>query len=119
VNFGRVLGPAFAALLMSFWVVILARLDLHIHEFGRLPLYALGIILTFNLGRDITLITLYPFCFGAGLVWWLERKHAKALRQPKRRVLPKISRTGLKSGKIAVRPGRRRRRFVSHRVVQS
>src|SRR6202012_5256527 len=49
VNFGRVLGPAFAALLMSLWVVWLAHLDLRVHEFGRLPLYALGIILTFNL----------------------------------------------------------------------
>ena len=71
VNFGRVLGPASAALLMSFWVAILARLDLRIHEFGRLPLYALGMILTFNLGRDITLITLYPIVFGALLVWWI------------------------------------------------
>ena len=42
VNFGRFIGPAFAALLMSFWVVILARLDLHIQEFGRLPLYGWG-----------------------------------------------------------------------------
>ncbi|HTR40648.1 MAG TPA: hypothetical protein VMH87_03455, partial [Pseudomonadales bacterium] len=74
VNFGRILGPAFAALLMSVWVVVLARLDLHIHELGRLPLYALGMILTFNLGRDITLITLYPFVFGALLVWWFDYK---------------------------------------------
>jgi hypothetical protein len=40
---------------------------------GRLPLYALGLILTFNLGRDITLITLYPFVFGAALLWWLDK----------------------------------------------
>ena len=73
VNFGRLIGPAFAALLMSFWAAILARLDLQIHEFGRLPLYGLGLILTFNMGRDITLITLYPFVFGALLVWWRER----------------------------------------------
>jgi hypothetical protein len=73
VNFSTVVGPAFAALLMSFWLVILARLDLHIHEFGRLPLYGLGLILTFNLGRDITLVTLYPFIFGVMLVWWRER----------------------------------------------
>ena len=31
---------------------------------GRLLLYMLGLVLTFNLGRDITLITLYPFLFG-------------------------------------------------------
>jgi hypothetical protein len=73
VNFGRVLGPAAAALLMSFWVAILARQDLHIWELGRLPLYACGLILTFNLGRDITFITLYPFVFGTAALWWLNR----------------------------------------------
>jgi hypothetical protein len=74
VNFGRVIGPAFAALLMSFWVAGLARLDLHIQELGRLPLYGLGLILTFNLGRDITFITLYPFVFGAVLIWWFDHR---------------------------------------------
>jgi hypothetical protein len=73
VNFGRVLGPMAAALLMCLWVTALARLDLNIHALGRLPLYSLGIILTFNLGRDITLITIYPFLFGALAVWWLDR----------------------------------------------
>lgn len=73
VNFGTILGPAAAALLMSFWVAILARQDLHIFELGRLPLYALGLILTFNLGRDITFITLYPFVFFAGGLWLYER----------------------------------------------
>jgi hypothetical protein len=72
VNFGRVLGPAFAALLMSLWAVGLARLDLEGQKVGRIPLFALGIILTFNLGRDITLITLYTFVFGSAIVWWLE-----------------------------------------------
>ena len=73
VNFGRVLGPAAAAVLMSLWIVWLARLDLMVHRLGRLPLYSLGLILTFNLGRDITLITLYPFVFGALTIWFLER----------------------------------------------
>jgi hypothetical protein len=74
VNFGRFLGPPAAALLMSFWVAVLARQDLHIMKLGRLPLYALGLILTFNLGRDITLITLYPFIFFSAGLWWLERR---------------------------------------------
>jgi hypothetical protein len=73
VNFGRVLGPAFAALLMSLWAALLARLDLHGAETGHIALYALGMILTFNLGRDITLITLYTFFFGWVIVWWLRR----------------------------------------------
>ena len=79
-NFGRILGAAFAALLMSFWVVILARLDLQIQEFGRLPLYGLGLILTFNMGRDISLLALYPFIFGALLVWWRERNTRSGVR---------------------------------------
>jgi hypothetical protein len=31
---------------------------------GRMLLFFIGLVLTFNLGRDITLITLYPFLFG-------------------------------------------------------
>jgi hypothetical protein len=84
VNFGRILGPAFAAFLMSLWIAWLARFDLRVSEFGRLPLYALGLILTFNLGRDITLIVLYPFVFGSLLVWWMDhrRSHSTDLRPP-------------------------------------
>jgi len=119
VNFGRVLGPAFAALLMSFWVAILARLDLHIHEFGRLPLYALGMIMTFNLGRDITLITLYPFVFGGLLVWWFERHRHREPFQPGPRALTKLSRNRSKSGKMIVRTGPRRTRFTSGRKFRT
>jgi hypothetical protein len=75
VNFGRIFGPAAAAFLMSLWVATLARLDLTVQGLGRLPLYSLGLILTFNMGRDITLIVLYPFVFGALVVWWLDRHH--------------------------------------------
>jgi hypothetical protein len=85
VNFGRFFGPAVAAILMGFWVAWLARLDLNIHGLGRLPLYSLGLIMTFNLGRDITLITLYPFVFGALIIWCLEHYHpqiAKSVPPP-------------------------------------
>jgi hypothetical protein len=119
VNFGRFVGPASAALLMSFWVVILARLDLRIHEFGRLPLYALGMILTFNLGRDITLITLYPFVFGALLVWWIERNRSRAPLHPTKRVLPKMPRNRLGQVKNFVRPGLRRLRFAPARPFRT
>jgi len=73
VNFGLVLGPSFSALLMALWCVMLARLDLRGEEIGYVPLFSLGMILTFNLGRDITLITLYTFAFGMLLVLWLGR----------------------------------------------
>jgi hypothetical protein len=85
VNFGTILGPAAAALIMSFWVAVLARQDLFISKLGRLPLYAIGLILTFNLGRDITLITLYPFVFLAAGLWWLDRNQphsSGAMAQP-------------------------------------
>lgn len=78
VNFGRLLGPFAAALLMSLWVAWLARLDLNIQALGRLPLYCLGSILTFNLGRDITLLVIYPFVFGALAVWWLDHRNKRA-----------------------------------------
>ncbi|MCE0497068.1 MAG: hypothetical protein LV481_03890 [Methylacidiphilales bacterium] len=81
VNFGRVLGPAFAALLMSIWVAVLARLDLHGQEVGRIPLYGLGLVLTFNLGRDITLITLYTFVFGYVILWCVGRLQKKQIRK--------------------------------------
>ena len=45
-------------------VAILARQDLKGDKTGRMLLFFIGCVLTFNLGRDITLITLYPFVFG-------------------------------------------------------
>jgi hypothetical protein len=70
VAFGQLLGPPFAALLMGIWVAILARLDLR----GKSPeLYGLGLILTFNLGRDISMITLDSLLFGALTLWAIKR----------------------------------------------
>jgi uncharacterized membrane protein len=64
VNFGRFLGPIAAAFLMSLWVAVLARQDLLGRDPARLLLYAVGMILTFNMGRDITLFVLYPYVLG-------------------------------------------------------
>ena len=75
VNFGLILGPAFAAFLMALWAVQLARLDLTGDEMGNIPLFAMGMIFTFNLGRDITLITLYTFFFGLALAKWMRRRN--------------------------------------------
>lgn len=123
VNFGRLLGPPFAALLMSLWVALLARLDLRIHEFGRLPLYALGLILTFNLGRDITFLVLYPFVFGAALVWWIERHRAPVpVRSPQSvvarpRPVPSMSSRRAMRIKRFTRPVMRRRRLTPARTL--
>ena len=64
VNFGLFFGVLAAAFLMATWAAILARQDLKGEKTGRLLLYMVSMVLTFNLGRDITLITLYPFLFG-------------------------------------------------------
>jgi len=86
VNFGRVLGPLAAASLMAFWASVLARQDLLLIEPGRIFLYGLGLILTFNMGRDITLLVLYPFVFVylalLGIKGWLYLHKARALLKP-------------------------------------
>ncbi len=67
VNFGPFFGVLAAAFLMALWVAILARQDLKGDKTGRMLLFFIVCVLTFNLGRDITLITLitlYPFVFG-------------------------------------------------------
>jgi hypothetical protein len=64
LNFWPFFGILAAALLMATWAAILARQDLKGEKTGRLLLYIVGMVLIFNLGRDITLITLYPFLFG-------------------------------------------------------
>jgi hypothetical protein len=77
VNFGPVFGPIASAFLMSMWVALLARQDLLGTNPGRIVLYGIGLILTFNLGRDITLLVLYPYVFGwmlfMGWMWWEAR----------------------------------------------
>lgn len=79
-NFGLYLGAPFAALLMALWACWLARLDYQGQKIGFIPLYGLGLILTFALGRDITFLDLYPFVFGFGLCWWLNRKYGKSMK---------------------------------------
>lgn len=64
LNFGIVFGPIGAALIMSLWVSLLARQDLLEDDLWRLCLYGLGLVLTFNMGRDVTLLVTYPFVFG-------------------------------------------------------
>ncbi len=72
VNFGTFFGPIAAAFLMAFWASVLARQDLLADEGGRIFLYAIGFFLTFNMGRDITLLVLYPFCFGYLLLYGVQ-----------------------------------------------
>ena len=86
VNFGPWLGPIAAALLMSIWVSVLARQDILGKHPARLLLYAVGMILTFNMGRDITLLVLYPYVFGWLLLiardWYRGTKNPSVHRRP-------------------------------------
>jgi hypothetical protein len=74
VNFGGFLGPIASAFLMAVWVALLARLDLMGYRIGYLMLYGLGLVLTYNMGRDITLLILYPLVFGWILLNWYYKK---------------------------------------------
>ena len=61
VNFGQLFGVFAAALLSSLWVRVLANMWTQRADPARLMLFMLGIGLTFNIGRDITLMVLFPF----------------------------------------------------------
>jgi hypothetical protein len=78
--FGRLLGPVAAALLMAIWVAILARFRRQATPL-RLGLFLVGMGLTFNLGRDITLLVLWPIIFGYVGVRVLEWRQSRQLRQ--------------------------------------
>ncbi len=69
--FGRFLGPIATAVLLSLWVTLLARQDLQgWDDPARLLLYGSGMVLTFNMGRDITFLVVYPFFLGLILLWF-------------------------------------------------
>lgn len=63
LNFGNIFGPIAVALLMSWWISLLARFRTQGTPL-RLALFLVGLGLTFNLGRDITLLVLWPMIFG-------------------------------------------------------
>jgi hypothetical protein len=63
LNFGKILGPVAAGILMAVWTSLLIRWWEQRKSLLRLALFMLGIGLTFNLGRDITLLVLWPVVF--------------------------------------------------------
>lgn len=77
INFGLFLGPLFAGFLMACWANFLTRLRLQ-GTAPRVALFLIGLGLTFNLGRDITLLVLFPFVFGYVVVRVLERPRGKS-----------------------------------------
>ena len=63
LNFGQVLGPVAASILLAVWAGLLIRWWEQRQSLLRLVLFMLGAGLTFNLGRDITLLVLWPAIF--------------------------------------------------------
>jgi oligosaccharide repeat unit polymerase len=63
LNFGKIFGPIAAAILMALWTGLLVRWWEQRQSLLRLVLFMLGVGLTFNLGRDITLLVLWPAIF--------------------------------------------------------
>jgi hypothetical protein len=63
LNFGQIFGPLAAGMLMALWIGLLIRWWEQRRSLLRLVLFMLGAGLTFNLGRDITLLVLWPAIF--------------------------------------------------------
>jgi hypothetical protein len=77
-NFGPILGPLVAAILFAIWAAFLARLKEQQGSVLRLSLFLLGLGITFNMGRDLTLLVLWPMIFGYVIVRFVE-----SLRSPR------------------------------------
>jgi len=107
VNFGRLFGPVAAAFIMALWICLLARLDLQGDDIARLVLYMVGMVLTFNMGRDITLLVLYPFVFGYLILLWRDYQRGSQDDPPSSVGPPPASLPGRRRPGGA-RPGRRR-----------
>jgi hypothetical protein len=63
LNFGKIFGPVAASILMAVWTALLIRWWEQRKSLLRLALFMIGAGLTFNLGRDISLLVLWPVIF--------------------------------------------------------
>jgi oligosaccharide repeat unit polymerase len=77
LNFGPFFGPIAAAMIMALWNALLIRWWQQRDSLPRLVLFMLGAGLTFNLGRDITLLVLWPVIFAYCFVRLIEIWTAK------------------------------------------
>ena len=62
-NFGTIYGPMAAAAILAAWVCLLGRFWLQRRDINRLLLCLLGMGLTINMGRDLTLLVVFPLVF--------------------------------------------------------
>jgi oligosaccharide repeat unit polymerase len=81
LNFGLIFGPMAAGAIMAFWAGLLIRWWEQRESLLRLVLFMLGAGLTFNLGRDISLLVLWPVIFAYCFVRLIEIFAMKRFRQ--------------------------------------
>jgi hypothetical protein len=81
LNFGQIFGPVAAGILMALWTGLLIRWWEQRKSLLRLVLFMLGAGLTFNLGRDITLLVLWPVVFAYFFVRLAEIWATRRFRQ--------------------------------------
>jgi hypothetical protein len=81
LNFGQILGPVAAGIIMAFWIGLLVRWWEQRQSLLRLVLFMIGAGLTFNLGRDITLLVLWPAVFAYFFVRLAEIWATKRVRE--------------------------------------
>jgi hypothetical protein len=86
LNFGQILGPVAAGILMALWIGLLIRWWEQRKSLLRLALFMLGAGLTFNLGRDISMLVLWPVIFAYFFVRLAEMRTTRRFRQ-----LPQLS----------------------------
>jgi oligosaccharide repeat unit polymerase len=77
LNFGPFFGPLAAGIIVALWTALLIRWWQQRSSLLRLALFMLGAGLTFNLGRDITLLVLWPVVFSYFFVRLIEFWSAK------------------------------------------
>jgi oligosaccharide repeat unit polymerase len=85
LNFGQIFGPVAAAMLLALWTGLLVRWWQQRQSLLRLVLFMLGVGLTFNLGRDITLLVLWPAIFAYCFI-----RTAEIYGKPRVRPLPQL-----------------------------
>jgi hypothetical protein len=63
INYGPVFGPIVAAALTAIWAGILSRMWVQRARPERSALFLIGMALTINMGRGVSLLALFPFVF--------------------------------------------------------
>jgi len=102
LNFGDIFGPLAAGILMAIWTGLLIRWWKQRESLLRLILFMLGAALTFNLGRDITLLVLWPVVFAYFFIRLTENWAAKRFV----RLPPLATVVPVKAGSMHVVAGR-------------